>query len=387
LARLELRGVSKTFPGEIEAARAVDLTVEDGELFVIVGPSGSGKSTLLRLVAGLEALDSGSIHLDDRRIDGLPPAGRDLAMVFQDQLLYPHLNVLENLGFGLRARKVARAEVETRVRETAATLGLADCLDRSPATLSGGQRRRVALGRALVLRPKLFLFDEPFSGLDAPLRASTRAELADLNRQAGATMVLVTHDQGEALALGDRLAVIDRGRVVQVGRPMDLYDRPANRFVARFLGQPAMNLLPCLVAGSAESVTVQLEGMEQVGALTLPRELVPERVANEPGSTRWELGFRPEHVAIVGPGPGLGTNQSPSFAATIRRLEPLGHETLAFLDLGPHAVAARLPPRGTDRVGDRVELRLNLGPASWFDSASGTRIERSTLADPSGRVP
>ena len=376
MARLELRGVSKTYPGGIVAARGVDLTVEDGELFVIVGPSGSGKSTALRLVAGLEDLDAGSIHLDGRRIDGLPPAGRDVAMVFQDQVLYPHLDVAENLAFGLRARKVGRDEVAARVREAAATLGLADCLGRSPGTLSGGQRRRVALGRALVLRPRLFLFDEPFSGLDAPLRASTRAELAELNRQTGATMVLVTHDQGEALALGNRVAVIDGGRVVQVGRPLDLYDRPADRFVARFLGQPPMNLLPGKIETVGGTQTVRIEGLEEATAWTVP-EGSPETV---------ELGIRPEHVAIVGESQG-----SPGPLATIRRLEPLGHETLTYLDLGPHSLAARLPARQPFRPGDRVRVDLDFGRGSWFDATTGVRIDIEaagrTLVDGGGPVP
>ena len=234
MARLELRGVEKTYRGGISAAKGVDLSVESGEMFVVVGPSGSGKSTLLRLIAGLESLDSGSIHLGGRRVDGLPPRDRGLAMVFQDAVVYPHLDVFENIAFGLRARRVGRDQIQSRVAATADMLGLGDSLGRSPTTLSGGQKRRVTLARALVLRPSLFLFDEPFSGLDAPLRASIRAEIADLHRQLAATMILVTHDQGEALALADRVAVLDAGKVVQVGPPLGVYERPRNRLVARF---------------------------------------------------------------------------------------------------------------------------------------------------------
>jgi multiple sugar transport system ATP-binding protein len=374
LARLELQGVEKTYPGGIVAARGVDLTVEDGELFVIVGPSGSGKSTLLRLVAGLESLDQGSISLGGRRIDDLPPSDRDVAMVFQDQVLYPHLDVFENIAFGLRARRVARADVDERVRGTASVLGLADCLDRSPGTLSGGQRRRVALGRALVLRPSLFLFDEPFSGLDAPLRASTRSELSDLNRKTGATMVLVTHDQGEALALGDRVAVVDRGRIVQVGRPLDLYDRPRNRFVARFLGQPPMNLLPCLVAKLDARLTIRVVGLDNFGTWIIPLTTPWSSTLTDRGEPRVVMGFRPERMTVRRADPLPVNRQGSSALARVRRLEPMGHETLAYLDLGPHELAARLPARTPFRVGDSVEVDLDFENATWFDVSTGDRL-------------
>jgi multiple sugar transport system ATP-binding protein len=374
LARLELRGVDKTYPGGIVAARGVDLTVEEGELFVIVGPSGSGKSTLLRLVAGLESLDGGSVQLDGRRIDGLRPSDRDVAMVFQDQVLYPHLDVFENIAFGLRARRVPRGGIDERVRGTAAALGLEDCLDRMPGTLSGGQRRRVALGRALVLRPRLFLFDEPFSGLDAPLRASTRSELADLNRKLGATMVLVTHDQGEALALGDRVAVMDRGRVAQVGRPLDLYDRPSGRFVARFLGQPPMNLLPCLVAKLDQDLSIRVVDLDGVGPWSIPLSTSWASTLTDRGSPRVEMGFRPEQLVIQAAGPSATIASSPDAPATIRRLESMGHETLAYLELGPHELIARLPSKSFFKLGERVLVGLEFEKANCFDAATGERL-------------
>jgi multiple sugar transport system ATP-binding protein len=374
LARLELRGVAKTYPGGILAAKGVDLTVEDGELFVVVGPSGSGKSTLLRLVAGLESLDRGSVHLDGRRIDDLSPVDRDVAMVFQDQVLYPHLDVFENIAFGLRSRRVPKAEVDLRVRGTASVLGLLDCLDRPPGTLSGGQRRRVALGRAIVLRPKLFLFDEPFSGLDAPLRASTRAELADLNRKHRATMVLVTHDQGEALALGDRVAVMDQGRVVQVGRPLALYDRPNGRFVARFLGQPPMNLLPCLVAKVGPDLNIRIVSLDEFGPWSIPLSTPWASTLTDRGSPRVDLGLRPEQLTIRASLPSAPTPFPPTGLATIRRLEPMGHETLAYLDLGPHELTTRLVPNTPHRVGDRVLVELDFERASWFDASTGDRL-------------
>jgi multiple sugar transport system ATP-binding protein len=374
LARLELRGVEKTYPGGIAACRGVDLTVDDGELFVIVGPSGSGKSTLLRLVAGLETLQGGSIWLDGRRIDALAPRDRDVAMVFQDQVLYPHLDVFENLAFGLRARGVSRLEVEERVRGTASVLGLADCLDRSTGTLSGGQRRRVALGRALVLRPKLFLLDEPFSGLDAPLRASTRAELVDLKRQFGATMVLVTHDQGEALAMGDRVAVIDDGRVAQLAQPLDLYDRPSTRFVARFIGQPSINLLPCLIGKEGPDLVIRFVGLGELGPWLIPPSSLAVSPLAERGSSRVELGLRPEHVSIRPSDPIRPVSIPPCGPATIRRIERMGHETLAYLDFGPLELTARLTARTTFRVGERVLVELDFERGSWFDAESGDRL-------------
>ena len=374
MARLELRGVDKTYPGDIVAARGVDLTVEDGELFVIVGPSGSGKSTLLRLIAGLEGPDAGSIRLDGRRIDTLQPVERDVAMVFQDQVLYPHLDVFENIAFGLRARSVPRLEVDERVRMTASVLGLADCLNRPPGTLSGGQRRRVALGRALVLRPKLFLFDEPFSGLDAPLRASTRAELADLKRKLGATMVLVTHDQAEALALGDRVAVLDQGRVVQVGRPLDLYDRPGSRFVARFLGQPPMNLLPCLVSKDGQDLVVRVVNLDDLDPWTIPLGNHRASPLSDHEAPRADFGTRPEQIKLRPAGLFTPDSGHPTGPAIIRRLEPMGHETLCYLDFGPHELTARLPPRSPFSAGDRVLIELDFGQASWFDSESGDRL-------------
>ena len=368
-----MRGVEKTFPGGIVAARGVDLSVEDGELFVIVGPSASGKSTLLRLVAGLESTDGGSILLDGRRIDGLAPRDRDVAMVFQDQVVYPHLNVFENIAFGLRARGVSRDEIVGRVEGTSSVLGVAECLQRPPSTLSGGQRRRVALGRGMVLRPKLFLLDEPFAGLDAPLRASTRAELVDLRRKLGATMILVTHDQGEALALGDRIAVLDQGRVVQVASPLELYDRPADRFVARFIGQPGMNLLPCLLAREGPTLSIRLLWLESREPWSVPlRNSWASRLAGL-RVPRVDLGLRPEQIGLTVLAPD--STFDTSLPSTVERLEPMGHETLAYLKVGSHELAVRLPARTTIRVGDRVGMRLDLDKATWFDSSTGHRID------------
>ncbi len=368
MARLELRAVEKTYSGGINAARAVDLAVASGGLCVILGPSGSGKSTLLRLIAGLETLDSGSIHLGDRRIDTLAPRDRDLAMVFQDVVVYPHLDVFENIAFGLRARRVARAEVQTRVETTAAMLGLDSVLQRSATTLSGGQKRRVTLARALVLRPKLFLFDEPFSGLDAPLRASIRAEIASLHRQTGATMVLVTHDQAEALALADQVAVVDAGCVVQVGRPLDIYAAPCNKFVARFVGQPPMAMIPCtLRADGPASIRVEPADLPLPTPWMIHQASSPlfDALAHHLGSTVI-LGLRAEHVHLTDP--------TAAPLATVDRLEPAGHETGLTLRLGPHLLSARVTGRPAVGVGDAVAVAVDLEAASWFDPETGKRI-------------
>lgn len=333
MATVELRAIRKSFPGGIEALGGIDLAVLDGEFLAIVGPSGSGKSTLLRVVAGLESPSGGTLWIGGSRADGLAPRERDAAMVFQDPAPFPHLSVFENLAFGLRARSFPKAEIRPRVEETAALLGLADCLGRKPAALSGGQRQRVVLGRALARRPGLLLLDEPFSSLDAPLRASIRADLSDLHRRLGTTTLFVTHDQAEALALGDRVAVLDRGRLAQVGTPSEVHDRPASRAVGAFLGSPPMSFLPAHLVGDIER-----------------------------RDAAHEVGIRPEDVHLSAP-----EGEPSGLLATVTRLEPRGHETIATLDLRGHGLAARLPASRRIAVGERVAVRLDLARASWFD--------------------
>lgn len=383
--RLELQGVDKAYRGGIVAARGVDLAIDGGELFVLLGPSGSGKSTLLRLIAGLETPDSGSIWLGGRRIDGLHPRDRGVQMVFQDQALYPHLDVFENIAFGLRARRTDRSEVDATVRSTAGMLGLGDCLGRPPATLSGGQRRRVALARALATRPKVFLLDEPFSGLDAPLRNATRAVLIDLKRQTGATMVLVTHDQAEALAIADRLAVIEAGRVVQVGRPAEVYERPDRRFVGRFVGQPPMSFLPCLVGLDAGSVAIRVVDVHDQGPWIFPRSGWSVAALAEAGVERVDLGIRAEDVLLGPPGPSTQTEDALALTAVVHHVELLGSEVLASLRVGPHSLAIRLPASSTVRVGWVLAVRPILQRACWFRATTGERLGRpdAPIAAPS----
>jgi ABC-type sugar transport system ATPase subunit len=361
-ATIELVGLEKVFhPGGIRAVGPVDLCVGAGERLAVLGPSGSGKSTLLRLVAGLEAPTAGEVRIDGRRVDNQPPSARDLAMVFQTPALYPHRNVFENLAFGLRARRVARPEIRRRVDEVAARLGLSDVLRRRPYALSGGQRQRVALGRAFVRRPAVLLLDEPFSALDAPLRADLRAALSELHSAYGSTLLHVTHDQSEALAIGDRLALFEQGRLVAEGEPQGLYDQPPNRFVGAFLGLPPMNFLQVSARREGDRTVVQLSGSEaldfEVPASRMPREgpLV--------------LGIRPEAVQV-----GEPDQETPMLPARVERVERLGHESVGVLTLDGERIHVRLGPHLPFAPGEPVSCGVPLEEVSWFDPESGIRM-------------
>jgi len=372
LANVALRNVSKVYPGGVEALTAVDLEIQDGEFFVAVGPSGSGKSTLLRLIAGLEFPTAGEVWIGEERVDALAPRDRDVAMVFQTPALYPHLNVYGNLAFGLRARSVRRKAVRATVTSVAERLGITEVLRRMPRTLSGGQRQRVALGRAIARHPRVFLLDEPFSSLDAPLRASMCSELADLHQRLGITTILVTHDQAEAMRLGDRIAVVDHGRIVQVGAPLEVYDHPVNRFVATFIGQPPMNLLRCQVERTDKDWKIRPVGIPLVSCWAVPLGFCPMPPL-EPGETYvFDLGLRAESLAIA------GSDEDPqslprTLPATveIRRLDLLGAETLGTVAMGPHILNLRFSSRGLFGIGDIVPIRLDFQRAVWFDVESG----------------
>ena len=353
-----LRGVGKRF-GDVVALEPMDLEVRPGELMVLVGPSGCGKSTLLRLIAGLEAPTSGEVWIGGRRVDDVEPGARDVAMVFQSYALYPHMTVARNLGFGLRVRGTPRPELERRVAETAGALGLGDLLERKPGQLSGGQRQRVALGRAMVRDPGVFLFDEPLSNLDAELRLRTRDEIAALHRRLGTTMIFVTHDQVEALSLGERVAVMDRGRLQQVGTPDEVYRRPHNLFVAGFVGSPPINRMPLS----------RDDGGRLAGG--------PFALAGPAGPDRATLAVRPEDLAVAGPGEADGdasggSTRTGDFPATVLRVEALGSEQRVHLDgPGDAAWVARASPALRVASGDRVSVSVD-----W---------ERSHLFGPDGR--
>ena len=328
MTALRLEGVAKSF-GDVEVLHGIDLAVEDGEFVVFVGPSGCGKSTLLRIIAGLEGASAGSVHIGGRRVDGVPPVDRGIAMVFQTYALYPHLDVRGNMALGLRQAGTPKPEIERRIAEAARMLELAPLLARRPAELSGGQRQRVAIGRAVVRDPVLFLFDEPLSNLDAALRVATRAEIASLHRQVDASMIYVTHDQVEAMTLADRIAVMREGRIEQFGRPLDLYNDPANRFVAGFLGAPSMNFLDGAPHG-------------------------------RPGTT---LGIRPEHLEAGGT----------RIEGTVAYVERLGGDTNVMIETDRGPVTLRRFGQHDHAPGERIGLGFHDRHVLWFGE-DGARL-------------
>jgi ABC-type sugar transport system ATPase subunit len=349
--------------------------VADGEFLVVVGPSGSGKSTLLRVVAGLEPLTAGSVWIGGRQADRLPPHARGVAMVFQAPALYPHLTVGENLAFGLRRRRLPPNEAAARLLAVAGRLGLLEVLDRRPKALSGGQRQRVALGRAVASKADVLLLDEPLSSLDAPLRAATRADLIDLHQTDRPTMILVTHDQGEAMALGDRIAVMAEGRLEQVGAPGEVYRRPATRFVAEFIGTPPMNVLDVEASFKADTAQIRLNDLEPGARFDVPANVPWLKPVRQRGDGPVALGLRAEHIHC-GAGPSQGGNASLfPLATTVGRLEPLGHETIATLDAGEDLrIRVRLPGTSAVRLKDPLAVRLDLSQALWFDPETGALL-------------
>jgi ABC-type sugar transport system ATPase subunit len=377
LAQVELRRVSKVYPNGVEAVSELDLRVDEGAWLVVVGPSGSGKSTLLRLVAGLETPNAGSVWIGGECVDGLSPHQRDLAMVFQTPALYPHLSVFDNLAFGLRARRMPRAEIRSRVASVAEPLELTGLLDRTPRTLSGGQRQRAALGRALARRPRVLLLDEPLSSLDAPLRASLREILIDWRRRHGTTAIHVTHDQDEALAMGHQVAVMNLGRLVQVGTPEQVYRDPVNRFVARFVGSPPMNLIPCEVKDDAPSLRIRPEGASWEDAWQIP--IQGSRASFLSGATEAIpilIGLRAEHITLAtngADGPRTGPFHVLNRAELLRQ-EPHGHETIATFIIGTHPVSVRLASDPERRLGPRATLMIDLGRATWFEPRLGIAL-------------
>jgi multiple sugar transport system ATP-binding protein len=350
LPRLILEQLSKRFDGRgapTAALSKLSLEVGEGELLVLVGPSGCGKSTALRLIAGLEQPTGGRIRLDGLDLAGVPPRERDVAMVFQGYALYPHMTAREIMAFPLKMRGASKQERERRVSEVAEIVGLTDKLDRLPGELSGGERQRVAMGRAIVRKPKLFLFDEPLSNLDAKLRGDLRIELVQLVRRVAATAIYVTHDQVEAMTMADRIAVMKSGELQQIGSPRDIYQRPANRFVAQFLGSPAMNVTSARGEGSPGTVAV------------------PSSLA---AVDRLSVGFRPEHLRVGERSDGL------TLDAVVSLVEPLGAETIVNLDANGTPLRARIAGFGGPAVGERVRASVAADHLFWFDG-EGNRVD------------
>ncbi|MCI0535399.1 MAG: ATP-binding cassette domain-containing protein [Verrucomicrobiales bacterium] len=376
MARVVLDNVSKAFYSPkrelIQAVKNVSFSAENKELLVLVGPSGSGKSTLLRLIAGLDEVTSGTISIDSVVVNKVEPAGRDVAMVFQNFALYPHMTVYENLAFPLKLRKVARAETDRCVCEAAELLGLVACLDRLPKALSGGERQRVAVGRAIVRRPKVFLFDEPLSNLDAQMRLQMRTEIAALHRHLGATMIYVTHDQIEAMTLGDRVAVLRQGCIQQIGQPLALYHTPANLFVARFIGSPAMNLLRGRVGERDGQCLFEMMDKAPSVRLLLPNGLT-DRLRSIPAGEKL-LGFRPEQISLAKSVAPTSEATCNVLRARIQLLEPLGPETHLHAKVGEHTLIARIGAATSVAVGQEVALALDLSSAHLFDPETGLRL-------------
>ncbi|HVT31420.1 MAG TPA: sn-glycerol-3-phosphate ABC transporter ATP-binding protein UgpC [Rhodanobacteraceae bacterium] len=362
MAAVRLDSVRKVYAnGQIAVAEA-SFEAADGELLVLVGPSGCGKSTLLRLVAGLESVSAGTLAIGGRVVNDVPPRDRDIAMVFQSYALYPHMSVAQNLAFGLSLRKTPRAEIDARVREAAAMLDLSSVLERKPAQLSGGQRQRVALGRALVRKPSVFLLDEPLSNLDAKLRLGMRVEIARLHKRIGATMIYVTHDQIEAMTLGDRIVVMNGGEIQQIDAPMRLYEKPANVFVAGFLGSPAMNFFRGRVS-AANGMQIDLGE----ASLQLPAASA-HALANNAGREIL-VGVRPEDLVLA------GDADADAIEATLEVVEPVGNEIFLNLRRGDQAIVMRVPPRTMPETGTTLRIAMKPERVHLFDAKTERRIE------------
>lgn len=374
MATLELENVVKDYPGGVRAVDDLTLEVADGELMVLVGPSGCGKTTILRMIAGLEPVTRGEIHISGRPAAGLRPKDRDVAMVFQNSALYPHLSVAGNMAFGLKLRRLAQAEIRRRVRRAADVLGIAELLARRPGELSGGQRQRAALARAIVRRPGLFLFDEPLSNLDAPLRSQLRRQIRRLHQRLGVTTVYVTHDQTEAMTLGQRIAVMHKGRLQQLAEPPTLYRRPANRLVAALIGSPAMNFFPGHIQRRGEALVFRAAGSDSRDdrdGFTLP---VPTGWTSrlEPYLQRpITLGIRPEHL---GPAAAGASPDPPRIPGKVEALEPIGPEVHVHLNTGRHTFVSRMGTGRTFHIGEQIELAVATANLHFFDSETGDSV-------------
>ena len=363
MAEITFRDVRKSY-GAVEVIHGVSTEVADGEFVVIVGPSGCGKSTLLRMVAGLEAITAGEIAIGGRVVNRLEPKDRDIAMVFQNYALYPHMTVADNMAFSMKLRRAPRAEIDKRVQRAAEILGLTKLLDRYPRQLSGGQRQRVAMGRAIVRNPKVFLFDEPLSNLDAKLRVQMRTEIKRVHQKVRTTTVYVTHDQVEAMTLADRVVVMNRGKIEQIGAPNDLYHAPRTRFVAGFIGSPAMNFIPCRLEEADGGLRVRLSD-----DIVLP---VPQgraaRYKPHVGREDITFGLRPEHLTEAKPN---GDKHLGYVDAVLEVTEPLGMETLVFFRIKGIDVCARVSPNAGAREGVRMRLAASLDNMHLIDDATG----------------
>ncbi len=360
MASLSLKNICKVYPNGFEAVKDFNLEIEDKEFIIFVGPSGCGKSTTLRMIAGLEDISSGELKIDDKVVNDVEPKDRDIAMVFQNYALYPHMTVYDNMAFGLKLRKMPKDKIDEKVREAARILDLEKLLDRKPKALSGGQRQRVAMGRAIVRNPKVFLMDEPLSNLDAKLRVQMRIEIAKLHQDLGATIIYVTHDQTEAMTLGTRIVVMKDGVVQQVDSPQNLYEKPQNLFVAGFMGSPQMNFIDAEIEVAGDTAFAKTSGLK----IELPPAKAKKVIEGGYNGKTVVLGIRPEDVydseMVV-------ANSKNAFDATIKVYELLGAEVYLYFDLGEFPITARVDPRTTARTGSKVKFAFDVEKIHVFD--------------------
>jgi len=363
MAEVALRQVVKKY-GEVEAVRSIDLDIPNNEFVVLVGPSGCGKSTTLRMIAGLEEITSGEISIGGEIVNDLPPKDRDIAMVFQNYALYPHMTAFENMAFGLKLRKFGKDEIKQRVEQAARILDITELLDRRPKALSGGQRQRVAMGRAIVRNPKVFLFDEPLSNLDAKLRVQMRTEIKRVHQKVKTTTVYVTHDQVEAMTLADRVVVMNGGRIEQIGPPQELYHRPRTRFVAGFIGSPAMNFIPARLEQNGAGLRVRVSD-----SIALP---VPPSHAQRYQSLLGKdvlLGLRPEHITEPRHNGGADARD---FSVTLDVVEPMGMETMVFFTVNGAEICGRVDPKSAGSAGAAMRLYADMEHMHLIDPATDT---------------
>ena len=362
MAEVTLRDVKKAY-GPVTVIPDLDLDVQDHEFMVLVGPSGCGKSTALRMIAGLEEITGGTIEIGGRVVNDVPPKDRDIAMVFQSYALYPHMTVRENLEFGLKIRKTPREELNRRVEEAAQILGITEFLDRKPKQLSGGQRQRVAVGRAIVRKPAVFLFDEPLSNLDAKLRVQMRAEISKLQKDLQTTTVYVTHDQIEAMTMGDRIAVMNKGEIQQVGSPLEVYERPANLFVASFIGTPPMNFVPATLTDGGTTVTAS--------GFKLPVPETFRAAATGHDGQKVVFGVRPENIREASREASGGTVP---IDVMVEFVEPLGHEVIVHGRVGDDLLVAKVDPHRAPQMGSQIALVIEVEAGHLFNAASEQRL-------------
>lgn len=364
MSKVVLEGVEKVYSNGFKAVHGIDLSIKNGEFMVFVGPSGCAKSTTLRMVAGLEEISGGTITIGEKVVNNIPPKDRGIAMVFQNYALYPHMSVYDNMAFSLKMKKIPKVEVEKKVREAAKILDIENLLDRKPKQLSGGQRQRVAVGRAIVRDPEVFLFDEPLSNLDAKLRVHMRVQLSQLHKKLKTTMIYVTHDQVEAMTMGDRICVMNLGKIMQVDTPLNLYHYPANKFVAGFIGSPAMNLIEGELIKNNENIAVKVGGM----VLDLPIKKA-EKVKNHVGKKIW-FGIRPEYIGIQKDDAKVGIN------GTVDVLEHMGNETFIYFSVGDLQINARIDSLDSKElmVGTKHDFFINMESCHIFDYDSEENI-------------